>query len=92
MFYKKHFKSLNPNEVKVISTAIIIFKKNKVIVVILKNKKNIDNPPTKLPIIILNIFVCLFKISDTDKRSRKSKNIFKINIKSTYIFIVSPVI
>ena len=49
-----------------------------------------DNPPVKLPNIILYILVFLLNISDVVKSNMKSKNIFIINIKSTYTFILSP--
>lgn len=70
--------------------AIIIFKKNNVILFIGKNKNNIDIPPTILPNIILYIFTFLLKISDTDKSNIKSKNIFIKNITSIYTFMLSP--
>lgn len=50
----------------------------------------IDIPPTKLPKIIRYNLAFLFKIVDTDNKSKKSMAIFKNITKSTYIFVLSP--
>ena len=72
--------------------AIIILKKNNVIDEILVKRKKIEMPPTKLPNATLYILECLFRMSDTESKRIKSKNMLIKKSKSTYTFILSPIL
>lgn len=91
-FFIVYIKSLNPNVVIHINMAIIILKKNNVTEEILRKRKNIEIPPTKLPSTILNSFTCLFNMSDTESNRIKSKNMLIKKSRSTYTFILSPLL
>lgn len=69
---------------------MIIFSKNKDIVLRGINKKKILTPPIPLPRINLMHFVLFFKRYFTPKSNRKSKKILIKMTKSKYIFMISP--